>query len=672
MLKEYSEISQRYLEHIDIDYDLLLCKNNNCNIESHRTAIDIFCRDISNALKRVGETAFLSKMSAKKTKYNICGWYDFVKPLHSEAREAFLQWRANAKPRHGALFDKMKQSRARFKYALRSCKRDEERIQADNLANKLLQKDDKMFWKEVKKINASGGKTLADCIDGVSGDQKICDMWKGKYDDLLNSNKDVIDRDFVLSEMNKITNEPVRFECTEVKNALKSLNNGKSAGLDLLCGEHFKYAHSSISIFISMLFNSIISHGYIPSEIMQTAICPIVKDKRGSLTDSSNYRPVAITTVFSKVLETIFVNKYLHLLNTTDNQYGFKEKHSTDLCIFTLKEIIEHYNRRSSPVYVCFIDASKAFDRLNHWTLFKKLLIRNIPLLMVRMFLRWYSLQEFCVRWANCTSSSFYTSNGVRQGGVVSPLFFNIYMNNLSSALTKSNLGCRYNGLVINHLFYADDSCLMATTPRALQSLIDICTSYGIGHNIIYNPKKTMCMCFKPSRNINLRIPIVYFNGAILKFVEEVKYLGVFISNDLTDGRDMNRHTRFLYCKGNLLTRKFFQCSYNVKRKLFLTFCNNVYGGHLWTNFKLSDFNKVKVAYNNVYRSLFFVERGTSVTWSMLLNHVDSFKVSFRKMIFRFRKRLLTSHNFIIYTIINSASFKNTSSTMSLWKKELF
>ena len=66
---------------------------------------------------------------------------------------------------------------------------------------------------------------------------------------------------------------------------------------------------------------------------------------------------------------------------TSDNQFGFKQKHSTDLCIlvYTVKSIIQYYNYHSCPVYTCFLDASKAFDRINHWTMFKQLILRNVP-----------------------------------------------------------------------------------------------------------------------------------------------------------------------------------------------------------------------------------------------------------------------------------------------------
>ena len=70
------------------------------------------------------------------------------------------------------------------------------------------------------------------------------------------------------------------------------------------------------------------------------------------------------------------LEKYVY---SSDYQFGFKPKHSTAVCIYTLKEVIEFYKSLSSSVYVCSMDASKESDRVNHWTLFKKIIDRGMP-----------------------------------------------------------------------------------------------------------------------------------------------------------------------------------------------------------------------------------------------------------------------------------------------------
>ena len=104
---------------------------------------------------------------------------------------------------------------------------------------------------------------------------------------------------------------------------------------------------------------------------MLSTVVPLIKNKSGDLTSKDNYRPIAINSILSKMFEFIILNRYSTLLETSHNQFGFKSKSSTDLCIYTMKQVIEYYRNQSSCVYVCFLDASKAFDRVNHWLLLK-------------------------------------------------------------------------------------------------------------------------------------------------------------------------------------------------------------------------------------------------------------------------------------------------------------
>jgi hypothetical protein len=156
----------------------------------------------------------------------------------------------------------------------------------------------------------------------------------------------------------------------EVNDAIIKLKSGKSPGVDTLYSEHFKLADKSLSVLLCLLLNSMIQHCFIPSCLMKTVIVPIIKDKKGILTCKDNYRPIAVTTVCSKLVETIILCRIENVLSTSDHQFGFKSKHSTDQCVYALKGIVQYYMQNNSPVYVCFLDASKAFDRINHWTLF--------------------------------------------------------------------------------------------------------------------------------------------------------------------------------------------------------------------------------------------------------------------------------------------------------------
>ena len=121
-----------------------------------------------------------------------------------------------------------------------------------------------------------------------------------------------------------------------------------------------------------------------------------VKDKAGKISSKDNYRPIALASVISK-LGVIISDRIEMYMNTNPIQFGFKRKHGTDQCIYVLKEIIDLYRRLNGSVFVCFLDASKAFDRLNHRTLFKQFGARGVPGYILRILIYWYIRTRICV-----------------------------------------------------------------------------------------------------------------------------------------------------------------------------------------------------------------------------------------------------------------------------------
>ena len=212
----------------------------------------------------------------------------------------------------------------------------------------------------------------------------------------------------------------------------------------------------------------------LPDKLMSVVLVPVIKDKSRKISCIDNYRPIALSSVLSKVLEIIIRNRILDLLSTQPNQFGFKKKVGTDQCIYVLKEIIDAYMMLNSSVFVCFLDASKAFDRVNHGTQFWKLVNRDVPYYIVRLLVYWYSNQTMCVRWGNAISDVFKTSNGVRQGSVLSPFLFNVYVDSLSEILNQQHIGCFNSGELINHLLYADDLCLISPSVNGLNISLSV------------------------------------------------------------------------------------------------------------------------------------------------------------------------------------------------------
>ena len=148
-----------------------------------------------------------------------------------------------------------------------------------------------------------------------------------------------------------------------------------------------------------------------------------------------------------------------------------------------------------------FLDASKAFDRVKHSILFHKLIDRGVPGYIVRLLIYWYSNQTMCIRWSGKLSEHFGVTNGVRQGGILSPHLFNIYiyiyMDDLTIALNKCNTGCVIRSTTINHLMYADDLVILSPSVSRLSELMHACGLHGLNRDIKYNSKKSAVLIFK-------------------------------------------------------------------------------------------------------------------------------------------------------------------------------
>ena len=115
------------------------------------------------------------------------------------------------------------------------------------------------------------------------------------------------------------------------------------------------------------------------------------------------------------------------------------------------------------------MDLSKAFDRVDHVTLFKKLQNHDLPSQVIRLLKNWYATQKFYVQWESAASESFKSVSAVRQGGILSPLLFSVYVDELSVNLGSVPYGCYINSVCTNHIMYADDTVLIAPSPAALQ-----------------------------------------------------------------------------------------------------------------------------------------------------------------------------------------------------------
>ena len=163
-------------------------------------------------------------------------------------------------------------------------------------------------------------------------------------------------------------------------------------------------------------------------------------------------------------------------------------------------------------------------------------------------------MQLVCIKWGTAVSQYCRISNGVRQGGILSPKLFASYMNGFSGALSLCKAGCYINEQYMNHIMYADNFCVMAQTAIALKKLLGVCFEYSIANDLLFNLVKSMCIVFEPCR-FKSYCPTVFIGTEPLTYVNTVKYLGFVFCENKKDDEDMLRQLRTLYTKSNKAIR---------------------------------------------------------------------------------------------------------------------
>ena len=234
-----------------------------------------------------------------------------------------------------------------------------------------------------------------------------------------------------------------------------------------------------------------LQHSFIPSPLLRGNITPLVKDRDGDLSNSGNFRPITLSSIFVQMFETLEKAKFGYFLPNSDLQFGFKPKVSTSHAIYSLKKTVDYFTKNRSRVYLSFLDCSKAFDRISHWGLFLKLIKQNVPLCFLLSVMFLYLNMSRTVKWNNHLSNVFDIPTGTKQGGILSPDFFAMYMHDLIEILKSSGFGCYVINVCIACLFFADDIVLLSPSRHGLQKLLDICITYCKKYCLYFKVKKS-------------------------------------------------------------------------------------------------------------------------------------------------------------------------------------
>ena len=562
----------------------------------------------------------------RQPKQPLCGWDASMNELKAESIFWHDAWRHHGSLRTGWMFEKMRDAKRAYMYAVRGLKRRQKELRQSRFLQTLANDNSRDFFKEVKKMSPK--PKVINCINGFQSEDEIASVFRRKYEALYNSvlsNHDDMATVKATIEANVSRADLDDFQIDEefIRCAIQRLRPDKADGDSDFNSCHLIYSSSNYVCQLANFFHAMYVHGYLPKMFLNASIVSIPKDYKKSLTDDNNYRArgiyfIALCSSLSKLFDVILLLRNEDACTTNACQFAFKKNHSTSMCTYVLKEIVHSYLCNGSRVYACFLDATKAFDRVSFDLLFSVLVERNVSPLDLRLLLFQYENQQCRTLWQNSSSHYFPISNGVRQGGVASPTLFCMYLDALLERVNASAYGCHFENNCFNCLAYADDLVLLSPTLSGLQSMLNVCENYCNSSKLQFNPIKSACVCFRKEKTVDLGS--VSLNREIIPWVNETKHLGHIIMHNLNEKREILFKRSDLVCRTNVLLSQFGSMHHSVLLKIFMSQCAHIYGCQSWI---LHDRN-VRLYYtmfNKCIRRLLKLPFKTHTSFLPLLSH---------------------------------------------------
>ena len=485
-------------------------------------------------------------VSSKKKKHKKKFSSPELKNLCRTSKKAWCVWNANGRPTSGPLYDDKVISNKRVKQCVH-------KLQASLIRQNIQRRDTMFKTKDPNRFKLH--KSSLPCskinIDNhtSSNPSEICSAFRNYFCSLSASHVAPNVSESKISSLlqesfgneNNILQDEISIN--DVSSAVKLLKSGKAAGPDGVTAEHIKYAGHSLIKWLHKIFNRIQTLEEIPSCLKEGTIIPVYKAKGKDPLMVTSYRGITISSVLSKLLESIILKRLDCVLNELNIphclQTAYRKGLSCSDAVFATQEALLTCLRDGGHPYLCLFDLEKAFDSVEFCTLLERLFMIGVNGKCWRIMLSWYSSAFSTVRVGSTLCDPFPIARGVKQGSILSPILFLTVVDILLRDLKKEDAGLSIYGSFVGGAAHADDLRTIAPSKSTISKQINIIENFTSQNHLTLNSEKTEIIKISHCRPENEKINL---SNCTISVSTEAKCLGVWWSYNLSALRSVQEN----------------------------------------------------------------------------------------------------------------------------------
>lgn len=458
-------------------------------------------------------------------------------------------------------------------------------------------------------VRSADGDTL------ITDKRGILNRWSEHFSHLLNVHKPsdhtVLDELVSYPPKTELDTPP---PLEEVKSMLKELKLRKSPGPDGVPSELLVHGGNHLHTLLHEIISLVWENSTVPTSWKDAVIITLYKNK-GDRAQCGNSRGIALLSTAGKLLAKILLKRLVASISEDilpESQCGFRSYRSTSDMIFSARQLLEKSREQRQDLYMAFVDLSKAFDSVDRDLLWKVLRKCGCPARFVGLIRCLHDGMSVRIRIGEDLSEPFVVSRGVKQGCVLAPVLFNIYVQCITRLLAKVlDKSCqitlnyrmdrnlfdsrklksktKVSSTTILELQYADDCALVADSHATLQTVLTHTSEFYQKLGLSINIGKTEFLKYTPAppaNTVNLmidRLPI--------SEVQHFRYLGSHISADCQLDDEINHRIQQAHCAFGRLRKRVFD-NRNIKLQTKVSVYNAavlstlLYGSESWTLYR--------------------------------------------------------------------------------------